>query len=271
MQRIHAFEFNESAWCPKFLRDTVTESLGRGMRWSKQYEPVYSIFFDFCRRTGCRSMIDLCSGSGAPVAIMVNAMKQHGMTPPEFLITDLFPNLDTMRKSAESDPEHIRVAPEPIDAAHIPEKYDHDARTIFGGLHHFNPDVVGRILGDCVERQKPLFMLEPFPRRLKPAFRTMLCCLPAFFSNPFLAERDRLLKFITTYIVPLTSVVGLWDTVVSALRMHSESELMAIARSLKADYFWDYHTIPASLGRLSVVFRGIPYALDRGGKASTKR
>jgi hypothetical protein len=129
---------------------------------------------------------------------------------------------------------------------------------VVSAFHHFTPELARRILADCVVKKRAVFILEGFPRKLRRLPPLIPVLTVAALVNPFRAGRARLLKAIFTYVVPLVPVCGLWDAVVSVLRVHSESELRAMVEPLGGDYEWTYREVPFFPGGRATAFMGIP-------------
>jgi len=260
MGRIRAFEFNENPWVPGFVRDSITETLGRAWRMSGAFGAVGDAFADFCRRSGCRVFLDLGSGSGEPVALLAEALAQRGHDSVSFILSDLFPNVPCMEKVAARHPE-VRFRPEPVDAAHVPDDLQCDAYTVLTAFHHFPPPLAAAVLADCVRRRRAIFivdgldlrrMLKGMPIRLMPVGAL------ALFANPFLTRKDRLLKAVFTFLLPLIPLAGMWDSLVSALRFYSPSGFAAMTEDLTGDYQWEFRELKTSAGLSLNVFTGIP-------------
>lgn len=258
MRRIHGFEFNELDWCPEIIRTSIVEILGNGQRWGRIYDPMAPVFADFCRRAKCETVLDLCSGSGEPAGILIDALKRQGIPSPRFIISDLFPNIEAMNRSAARHPGLIQVNEESVNATNVPPSLKASARTIISAFHHFPPTLAADILADCVAQRQALFILEGFPR----SFRRFLAFLPfltiAFCVNPFLTKKHRILKFIFTFIIPVIALLGLWDGITSSLRVHTKDEMMRMAAPLGDHYQWAYHETPFFPGGRAVAFWGIP-------------
>ena len=58
MQRYHLFEFNDVEACPKPFRDSVVETLGRGLRWSKLGRIIGPVFKEFSERAKVSRVLD---------------------------------------------------------------------------------------------------------------------------------------------------------------------------------------------------------------------
>ena len=53
MKRHHLIEFNERSECPKFIRDSVVETLGLGLRWVKMGNIIGPPFAEFIIHGAC--------------------------------------------------------------------------------------------------------------------------------------------------------------------------------------------------------------------------
>ncbi|MBF0236245.1 MAG: hypothetical protein HQM12_00950 [SAR324 cluster bacterium] len=255
MKRIQAFEFNERGECPKIIRESIVEILGNGIRWGKLYDAAGVAFADFCRDSGTTQVLDLCSGSGQPVSVLIEVMERQGLKAPEFLLSDLHPNVSAMESVAQRHQGNIKVIHESLDATNVPHVYDGMARTIISAFHHFPPHLALSILKDCVEKRQAIFVLEAFPRN----FRTALSIVPAlsfaFLAYPFISRQERIKKLLN---MPMVAMFGIWDIIISILRIHSEDELMAMGVSLGANYRWSYQQVPYPPYGAAVIFSGIP-------------
>ncbi len=258
MRRIHAFEFHERSECPGVIRESIVETLGRGLRWGRIYDGVGQRFADFCQRANCRTVLDLCSGTGEPVSILLDALRRRGMEAPQFITSDLFPNRVAMQRVAKRWPGQVEVLPHPVDASAVPGHIEHQARTVISAFHHFPPQLAAKILADAVSQRKAIFIVEPCPRRLS-RFAAMIPVLAiSMYINPFLAGSQRLLKGLLTYGVPIVPALGLWDGLVSTFRMYNKRELKQMISDLSGGYRWQFYEAPFFPGGVATVFEGIP-------------
>ncbi len=253
MPRLHLFEFNDQAWLPEVLREGMIESLSRALRLGRVYDRIP--FAAFARRLGADRALDLCSGAGEPAAILGRG------TGVRFTLSDLFPNVAAFEALAAR--AGVDFVAEPVDATAVPDRLDHPIRTVVSAFHHFRPGLARGILAAAVRDGKAVFIVEGFPRSLL----RYAAILPALFAggtvNPFLAERGRLAKFLLTFVVPLIPVLGMFDGLVSALRIHSRAELEAMVADLPGDYVWEYGTAPYPPWGRATWFAGLPRAMTR--------
>ncbi len=263
MKRLHLFEFNDSPYCPRFVRDTVVEALGDSLRRGRIYERAADVFQDFCSYSGCRTILDLCSGSGEPVSIIIDALEEKELAVPEFILSDLFPKKEAMLHIASRHPGRIRVIQEPVDATRVPEKISHDGRTFFSSFHHFRPSDALMILKDCIQKKKAVFIMEPFTRDFLTFVPIFKLGKESYMANPFKTKQDRVLKFLFTFLLPILPVMGIWDGLVSVLRTYTERELTDLALEASTNYYWEYRGIPFSDNGLISVFWGAPQKVNQ--------
>ena len=262
--RIQAFEFMDLPQTPRFLRDSIVESLGNSLRWSGIYKDAAVVFAEFCEGLESNTVLDLCSGSGKHVAILLDALIRRGEKLPRFLISDLFPVIHEMEKIVEQYPENVKAIQTPIDALNVPDSYPHSARVVVSAFHHFTPDEAKDILRDSATKRKPIFVLEPMTRSWRSFLKLGFLYLLAMMINPFLSKKDRLLKAVFSYLIPLIPFMGLWDGVVSARRVYTEEEFIALTSNIDAKYQWRFQKIRVGWkGKISAFF-GMPHEANIG-------
>jgi len=262
MKRIQAFEFNELNECPAFLRDSIVEILGNGIRWGRYFDPVAPFFKNFCERSNSYSFIDLCSGTAEPLAALVDGMQQNTeIENIHFIASDLFPKVHAMKRVVHEYPENISMIYEPIDATNVPEEHDRPGRTIINAFHHFPTDLAQKIIENSVKKKRAIFILEAFPRDMKSFISFFPKMILSFLAFPFLTQKNRLIKIFFSFFVPIIPVIGTFDALISLFRIHDKEELMEMAAPYKDIYDWEYHQIPYSKDSKwgkAIIFIGIP-------------
>ena len=257
LPRAHLFEFNDSPWAPRVLRDTLIEALSRTLAWGGILRGLVAPFARFLDATGAREVLDLCSGAGGPVAILADELARAGRKPPRFVLTDLQPQVGDWERIRQRHPGLVDYVAEPVDAAHLPTLLG-DAqrpRMIINSLHHFRPELARSILCGAGERAPGVFVAEGFERNPLRFAPYAAAGVPALMATPWLSSRERALKAAATYLSPLMLGICAWDGVVSTLRVYTEAELRAMVEPLGAAFRWEYGTYPfAPLGRGSYFF-----------------
>jgi hypothetical protein len=249
--RAHLFEFNDSAWAPPALRESIVEALSRALAWGRMLRGLTGPFAAFLDQTGADAVLDLCSGAGGPAAILARELARQGLRAPRFLLTDLHPHPDAWARLAAEHPGVVEYEAAPVDATRIPEALGAGrARVIINALHHFRPELAGAILRGACERSPGVFVAEGFERSplLFAAFAAP--GLFALYANPALAPRRKLAKAWLTWATPIALAASVWDGLVSTLRVYTEAELRAMVAPLGDAFTWTYGTFPIGpLGR----------------------
>ena len=270
VMRIQAFEFMDLPQTPRSLRDSIVESLGNSLRWSGIYKNAAVLFTEFCASLESNTLLDLCSGSGKHVAILLDALIIRGEKLPCFLISDLFPAIHEMKKIVEQYPENVQAIHTPIDALNVPDSYPHSARVVISAFHHFTPGSARSILRDSAEKGKPIFVLEPMTRNFRSFLKLGSFYLLALMINPFSSKKDRLLKAVFTYLIPLIPFMGLWDGVVSTMRVYTEEEFMALTSTIDAKYQWRFRKIRVGWNGKICALIGMPHEANLGCESANK-
>lgn len=249
MRRLHLFEFADQRWYPEVLRHAGTAYLAMAyrlfralpQRWAQKISPVL-------RRDERSEILDLCSGSGGPMPLIIQELVRLGYDVRATL-TDLYPH-----PKSGSNPR-ITWSTEPVDAVHVPSHLA-GVRTMFSAFHHFRPDAAKAILKDALDRRNAICIFESgsgsllnFGMALGHPI-VMMALMP--FVRPF-----RWSYLVFTYLVPLIPLSLLWDVVVSFLRIYSPEQMSKMTEDLQApDYSWE-------IGRIQVrgVAGGLPYLI----------
>lgn len=259
MDRIQAVEIHDLPECPEFIRESVTESLGNALRWGNLYSGgAADVFSEFCEKAKCDSLLDLCSGSGEPISILLEGLVGKGLKTPHVILSDLYPNITRMQSVVAKHSDSIRINPTPIDATQVPSNIDHSARSIISAFHHFPPMLAQDILRDCVTQGKAIFILEPMPHQVHGTLSIATSMVGATLANPILSKKNRLKKALFTYAIPAIPMVNTWDSIVSLLRVYREENLMAMVEPFGQAYHWEFHEIPVQWGGKVTAFTGYP-------------
>ena len=268
LPRIHLFEFNDREWAPASLRDTIVETLSRSLDWGGFLRPLAPLIDSFLSASGTREVLDLCAGAGGPAVILSQEAERLGLSPPRFLMTDLFPRVPIWTRAKQQRPNSIDFIVDPVDATRIPPSLSEGrARIIVNAFHHFQPDLAGAILRDAVDSHAPIFISESFERDPRGALPLIPIGIPSLLVTPLLSPRDRLAKAAWTWLTPIGLAAGTWDAIVSTLRVYSERDLRDLVAPFGHGYEWTYGTYDYPFGGRGCYFQGIPCS-DRSESAS---
>ncbi|PZR11479.1 MAG: hypothetical protein DI536_17795 [Archangium gephyra] len=244
LPRLQLFEFNDARWAPSIVRDTLVDSLSRAIRWGGLLDGIVAPLRECLRRAETNAVLDLCAGAGGPAAVLSSALPDV-----DFLLSDLYPQVDAWKSAG------LRFISEPIDATNIPPSLGEDrVRLLVNALHHFPPPLARDVLrGLCAGNSPGVFIAEGLVRNPLSFAAMGPVGLASLLSTPILAPKRRLLA---TALLPASLAASVWDGTVSALRIHTPSELYAMVAELPGwEWSWGEYQHSAGLGR-GTWFRG---------------
>ena len=234
LPRLHLFELHEQKWCPNVIRSGVTDGLYTAWKvlfWKNTLPHIR----DLIAHAENPSIVDLCSGSGGPLPLVIEELTKENRNI-QCTLTDLFPNRDW---SSPNEELSLRYWQESVDAKKVPPTIG-SARTLFEAFHHFRPAAAESILHDAVRNKQPIAIFE-FQRRsfidaiLPPI--SLVVFVASFFNfwhTPF-----RWSKLIFT-IIPIIPFILLFDGIVSVFRTYTPNELATMARQAGTEnYRWE--------------------------------
>jgi len=245
LKRLHLFELEDQSWFPALLRDAGTAYIRRVLEWSGHAKLLVPKLREALERSGEKRLLDLCSGGGGAIPVVVRELERAGLDVRARL-TDYYPNEAAFRAIAADSSGRIDYAPRPVDATDVPAD-EPGLRTLFNAFHHFRPADARRILGGAVRTGRPIAVFEIVGRQLLPIVGILLSPLQVFALMPFVRPLRASWLFFT-YVVPAIPLLVLWDGLVSCLRVYSPDELRELIAGLDAPgWTWDVGTI--RLGR----------------------
>lgn len=238
MRRLHLIEIHEQAWCPKSIRDAVTDHLQFNLNLLNMYAAIVPRLKRALYRANTRKIIDLCSGAGGPWLTLHGLLRDEDDFPVEICLSDKYPNIPAFERARFASRGAIGFHPKPVDGAQMPAELE-GFRTLFTSFHHFRPAEARAILLDAVSTGQGIGAFEITQR--SPLAFALMCSAPAFvflltpFVRPF-----RFSRLLWTYLIPVAPFIALLDGLVSCCRTYSPSELRELTDGLgKGGYAWE--------------------------------
>lgn len=256
MRRLHALEIEDQAWCPRAVRDGITDYLQFVLATAKPYEVVIPHLAEALRRTGTNRVIDLCSGAAGPWLWLQPNLAKQGLQL-SICLTDRYPNLDSLANARNGNP-NICYHREPIDATRVPPELT-GFRTLFTAFHHFRPEQARAILADAVRKRQGIAVCEASERRWLALLLLLPLPLVIWLTTPFIRP-FRWSRLFWTYLIPLVPLVTLFDGMISCLRTYNVEELRQFIKSLQPhDYDWDIGSLKGRGNPIAITFLiGVP-------------
>ncbi|MCG8419166.1 MAG: class I SAM-dependent methyltransferase [Proteobacteria bacterium] len=238
LSRLHLFEFTDQRWCPRAIRQLVTDYLGAILMVTRTHDPVAPMLAEALRDLGTHRIVDLCSGSGGSLFSLKEQIQRRLGGEIEVVMTDLFPNVDIVARLDATGRDGLRYLAEPVDARAVPLRLT-GLRTMFESLHHFRPHHVRQVLQDAVNRRTGIASIEVTARSLHSALLVLASPLVILFLTPWIRP-FRWWRLLLTYAVPVASFVVLWDGLVSCLRTYTREELYELISELDDGGSYDW-------------------------------
>ena len=245
MRRVQLFEFLDQSWLPGRLRAAAT----RYLTAAYAITPFPALWAAIVARTleqyGIDRIVDLGSGAGGPIELVLVELAKLGHRPPQVMLTDLYP---VPTASACSIPS-IDYWPEPVSAAQVPPQL-RGLRTLFLSFHHFAPPLARAVLQDAFRQRQPICIFEATSRTAPAIAASFLIPVLVLLVTPSVRPIT-MYQIIFTYLIPVIPLLAFWDGFVSQLRTYSIAELKELVADCNVpEYEWEYGLIVA---------KGVPF------------
>jgi SAM-dependent methyltransferase len=240
MKRRHWIEISDEPWCPRGIRNAVTDYCRFVTELSGIYNAVAPLLIDALERTGGRLVLDLGSGAGGPWLRLQPLLRKMGVDVTVCL-SDHNPDVVAFERASRLSRHAIIYHAELVDATHVPSGLP-GFRTMFSAFHHLDPDQARTTLADAAAQGEGIAVFEMGGQRnllmllaVLPVPVRVLLAVP--FIRPF-----RWSTLMWTYLVPVLPIVLLFDSIVSVLRMYNIEELRDLTTGL-VGYRWSTGTV----------------------------
>jgi hypothetical protein len=201
-------------------------------------------------RDAVTDIVDLGSGSGGPVGLVLRELEKRGFQA-RVTLTDLYP-VTCQLNLGEDQKSTIRYWPEPVDAARVPAALS-GTRTMFASFHHFRPAAAHAILQDAFLQRRPICIFEAPSRTPAAIASALLIPILVLVLTPSVRPLTAV-QVLFTYLVPILPLLVFWDGLISQFRTYSVEELRELTRDLRSPaYRWE-----AGLVRIPRMPVGVP-------------
>jgi len=226
--RLHLFELNDQPWLPSSIRNALTAYLNVAYRSTPFGAMAAQQVATLLARTDSNKIVDLCSGSGGPIALVESELKRADVTA-HITMTDLFPNPDVPGD----------YWPQSVDARAVPAQLK-GIRTMFASFHHFRRNDAQKILRDAFEKRCAIMIFEVTARTPVGILGAILIPFGVLLMTPRIRPLS-VMQVVFTYLIPILPLMIFWDGFVSQLRTYTPEELKEMTQDLRAeDYVWDF-------------------------------
>jgi len=239
MRRYQLFEFLDQPWLPDRLRVAATGYLTASYAttpFPARWAGMLARILDDC---GLNSIIDIGSGSGGPMEVVLAEMAKLGRKPL-VMLTDLYP----VRTASPID-----YWPDPVSATCVPAEL-RGLRTLFLVFHHFAPPMARAVLQDAFNQRQAICIFEATSRTAPAIAVSFVIPFLVLLLTPSVRPKS-IFQFFFTYLIPVLPLLVFWDGLVSQLRTYSTAELRELTADCNSpEFVWEHGIIEAS---------GVPY------------
>lgn len=261
MKRIQLVEIEDLNWFPDSLRQCMTRLIIVMHKLLGSQHELAALISRALVHSDKPAIIDLCSGSGGPMAEVYNRLKtQPHLQNLTLTLTDLYPHLETADRINSEGGSGINYLTKSVNAADLAtEKVG--VRTMICSMHHMKPTVAHDILSDAKANRQPICLFEisdnSFPIWLWWMVIPMNL-LMAFFITP-LVRPMTWQQLVFTYLVPIIPICFAWDGAVSNARTYTIADMNELLEGLHTgDYVWETGKVGGLLKKLYLL--GLPIA-----------
>ncbi len=236
MGRIQLFEIEDQSWCPRSLRDAITDCIQYGLNLLNFYGPIFPHLREALLSSESKKILDLGSGAGGPWP-MLNRMFRRNGPLVHICLSDKYPNNAACMRLAAISKGTISLHLDSINTVEVPRELG-GFRTLFSCYHHFSRAQARGILQNAVDSGQGIGIFEITSRHPLSFFLVLGMPIVALLLGPFI-KPFRFSRIFWTYVIPAAPIVGLVDGIVSCLRTYSCKELQALVGSLSPNgYRW---------------------------------
>jgi len=256
MHRIHLLELEDQSWCPRPIRDGITDYLQFAFKAGKLYDKMLPRLIKLIQKTGSSRIIDLCSGAGGPWPTLTRALDNHGLRYVTVCLTDKFPSLTAMDNAQRASSDRIEYRADTVDARDVPDDLE-GVRTMFTSFHHFDQADALAILRNAVEDRQGIAVVEVTQRHPLAILYMFLTPLLVALATPMIRPY-RWSRLFWTYLIPLIPLAVMFDGIVSCLRTYSLDEIKVLTNGLVTDGSYEWEMGIERFGKLPI---GLTYLI----------
>jgi len=256
--RNYLFEFEDLAWFPNTIRESMTDYLRYLITKVDFYRPIVPLIIEGMNNSGANQIIDLCSGGGGAIEQIQNELSAQSGMEIKIILTDKFPNTSAYQYLSAKTKGGISFHDTSVDAADVPATLK-GFRTIFSGFHHFDNSFAKSVLKNAVDAKSGIGIFDGGNKNIL-AILAILVVHPLafFFFTPFFRP-FRFSRLFFTYIIPVIPFCTVWDGIVSIIRLYKPNELLQIAREVEPDrYHWSSGKMKSKFGLNVTYLIGYP-------------
>lgn len=255
MKRIQLFEFEDFNWFPSWMRIPMTNLIVVLHKIMGTKEVMEHLFLKIQKKHPFHDIIDLGSGSGGIMPMVVQEWNEQMESKIHLTLTDLHPNKQFIEQTEQNKNPYLSYSTESVNATKL-QTSPKGLKTMVNSFHHMPPKVAKEILLSAQREKTPLLIYEIAENKI-PTFiwwaflpvGLILNFLMALFTTPFSRPITPSQLFFT-YIIPIIPLAYAWDGQASMPRMYAYKDIdEMLFGSEDPSYTWEIATGPKKNGK----------------------
>jgi hypothetical protein len=218
------FEFMDLKWIPASLRSTIHDALDSclGSAPRRYYEWVAHEILDLVEHNPTATIVELGAGAASITLALAGALEERGKI--SLRVSDLYPDKALYQSLEKMYPGLIQADLRPVDFCR-PMDFPAGSLLVFSAaFHHVPPSARADLLKALSAYRVVVF--EPLRRNPASFFLSVLGFFPALTTPVRFWNRrpGNWRRVLWCWLVPLATVIIVWDGLVSCLRCWTEKE-----------------------------------------------
>lgn len=256
MKRIQLFEFEDYSWFPHWLRRCMTNLIVVLHKMMGISEVLAYLIARVLKEKNLSKIIDLGSGSGGAMPEVLKALHtMKELNHVELVMTDLYPNQETMKRFNQETTDKISYLETPVDATDLITA-PNGLKTMINSFHHMSPKAARQILESAEVNNQPILIYEMAENKI-PLFiwvillpiSLVILVIMTLFMTPFVKPLTWQ-QLVFTYLIPIIPICYAWDGQASLPRMYTMKDIDELLEGLgNADYYWEHGPAKKSNGK----------------------
>lgn len=246
MKRVQLFEFEDFDWFPSWIRAAMTNLIVVLHKMMGTPDVLAKLIRDLRARVPFDQIVDLGSGSGGAMPMVLEKLNEQAEDKPlKLILTDLHPNPAFIKQVKNAGNPNLTFKEESVDAGKLADAPE-GLKTMMNSFHHMPPEKAKGILKSAQDNRQPLLIYEIGENKIP--FAVWLLMLPlsiiimmimVLFMTPF-SRPITLPQIIFTYFIPLIPFFYAWDGQASMPRMYTFDDIEILLKDIRTeDYTWE--------------------------------
>lgn len=252
MYRFHLAEIEDQGWCPRRIRQAITDMLRVIHGWFGTADLLTDQLEIIARNlpeTGPITILDFCSGAGGPLVEVRQRLQQRLGREVQLWMSDLYPHEDACQRFGDEPGAPLRYLSQPVDAT-LPFSAAPSGpviRTLICSFHHLRPEAARQVLRAAEEAGDPLLIFEISDNRTPPRWLWWLALGPNFLFGLWVAlflQPRTPARLLLSFLVPIIPACFAWDGAVSNVRTYGSRDLdELVAGAGQGTHVWSGETV----------------------------